>query len=151
MGYTRGHIDRAAEATGCCNSTESLDCTAATPIFAHAVSWLHSWQTSHAEHSVKENVQRCLLRLNVLPAGASDSQTLANWLMEHPAQIDHGAAAGARREGDAPRPQDFTVIEDDTPQDKQEDARLSFPVSSLPPPLTLRIDAPPPAVAPTIS
>ena len=82
-----------------------------------------------------------------LSAGATDAQTLANWLMEQPAQVDHVAAAGARRDGEPQKAGDVMWIEDDTPKDKEGDARLSFPVShsvTLPPPppsVAVRIDA----------
>ena len=70
-----------------------------------------------------------LLILILLSAGATDTHTLVSWLMEHPVEVEHVAAAGARRERDPQKPEDVTVIEDDTPKDKEEDARLSFPVS----------------------
>ena len=60
-----------------------------------------------------------------LSAGTTDAQTLANWLMEQPAQVDHVAAAGARRDGEPQKPGDVMWIEDDTPKDKEGDARCT--------------------------
>jgi hypothetical protein len=76
--------------------------------------------------------------MKALSAGATDVKTLVNWLMEHPVEVNHVAAAGAPRNGEPQKPVDVTVIEDDTPKDKEEATRLSFPVShsvtSLSPP-----------------
>jgi hypothetical protein len=61
--------------------------------------------------------------------------------MEHPEEVNHVAAAGAPRNGEPQKPGDVTVIEDDTPKDKEEAMRLSFPIShsvtSLSPPPVL--------------
>ena len=76
--------------------------------------------------------------MNALSAGAKDVNTLVNWLMEHPVEVDHVAAAGAPHKGEPQNPGDVTVIEDDTPNDTEEATRLSFQVShsvtSLSPP-----------------